>query len=74
MLHDVEFLTTKLGKLDGFAETDQHLKKIINAKQVKAEEPAAVETKKEEEEGEEEKTKEAESAPAAEAGKEEEKK
>ncbi|KAJ4233447.1 hypothetical protein FSOLCH5_010295 [Fusarium solani] len=71
MLHDVEFLTTKLGRLDGFEETDEHLKKIINAKQVKAEEPAPVETKKEEKE---EETKEAEAAPAAEPGKEEEKK
>ncbi|RGP77725.1 hypothetical protein FLONG3_4114 [Fusarium longipes] len=40
MNNDIEFLTTKLGKLDGFGDTGEYLQKIIKSKQVKAVEPA----------------------------------
>ncbi|KAF4970613.1 hypothetical protein FSARC_2394 [Fusarium sarcochroum] len=65
MNNDIEFLTTKLGKLDGFGETGEYLQKIIKSKQVKTVEPAAEEKK---EEGPEE----GEATPAAESAKEKE--
>ncbi|CRK29743.1 hypothetical protein BN1723_003612 [Verticillium longisporum] len=36
MRRDVEFLVTKLGKVDGFETTGEHLTSIINSKQVEA--------------------------------------
>ena len=39
MLNDVEFLATRLGKLDGFRDTAEYLEKIIKAKDVRNEEP-----------------------------------
>lgn len=35
MNNDIEFLTTKLGKLDGFGDTGEYLQRIIKSKQVK---------------------------------------
>lgn len=32
MLNDVEFITSKLGKLDGFGDTGEYLEKIIESK------------------------------------------
>ncbi|KAH6964129.1 Vps54-like protein-domain-containing protein [Fusarium avenaceum] len=40
MSNDVDFLTTKLGKLEGFGDTGECLQKIIKSKQVKTVEPA----------------------------------
>jgi vacuolar protein sorting-associated protein 54 len=40
MNNDIEFLTTKLGKIDGFGDTGEYLQKIIKSKQVKTVEPA----------------------------------
>ncbi|RXG44269.1 hypothetical protein VDGE_08526 [Verticillium dahliae] len=36
MRRDVEFLVTKLGKVDGFGTTGEHLTSIINSKQIEA--------------------------------------
>ncbi|KAM5342451.1 hypothetical protein ACJ41O_013417 [Fusarium nematophilum] len=74
MLHDVEFLTTKLGKLDGFGDTGEYLQKIIRSKQVKAEEPVADKAADEEEKKDEEAKDGTASPPAEEPAKEEEKK
>ncbi|KPM36360.1 hypothetical protein AK830_g10205 [Neonectria ditissima] len=46
MLNDLDFLSTKLGKLDGFGDTGEFLEKIVKAKKVEpkkveAEEPPA---------------------------------
>ncbi|KAF7554217.1 hypothetical protein G7Z17_g3084 [Cylindrodendrum hubeiense] len=41
MLYDVDFLATKLGKLDGFGDTAEFLAKIIKSKKVMVEEPPA---------------------------------
>lgn len=63
MNNDIEFLTTKLGKLDGFRDTGEYLQKIIKSKQVKTVEPATEPpTEKKDNEPEENET-----APAAEA-------
>ncbi|KAF4966657.1 hypothetical protein FZEAL_10627 [Fusarium zealandicum] len=63
MLNDVDLLTTKLGKLDGFGDTGEYLQKIIKAKQVKKEEPAAEKAAVEKKQDE---TKEGEASPPAE--------
>ncbi|KAF5241982.1 hypothetical protein FAUST_3512 [Fusarium austroamericanum] len=63
MNNDIEFLTTKLGKLDGFGDTGEYLQKIIKSKQVKTVEPAT-EPPTEKKDNE---PKENEAAPAAEA-------
>ncbi|KAJ6438453.1 GARP complex component (Vps54) [Purpureocillium lavendulum] len=47
MLRDIEFFTAKLGKLDGFGDTGNHLAGIVKAKEVKTE--LRVEAPKEEE-------------------------
>jgi vacuolar protein sorting-associated protein 54 len=39
MNNDVDFLTTKLGKLEGFGDTGEYLQKIIKSKHVKTVEP-----------------------------------
>ncbi|KAF4452515.1 hypothetical protein F53441_4627 [Fusarium austroafricanum] len=59
MNNDIEFLTAKLGKLDGFGDTGEYLQKIIKSKQVKTVEPVTEEKKDDE-------PKENEAAPAAE--------
>ncbi|KAM0278657.1 hypothetical protein ACHAQH_005044 [Verticillium albo-atrum] len=41
MRRDVDFLVTKLGKVDGFGSTGEHLTNIINAKQIEAPAPPA---------------------------------
>lgn len=40
MLRDVEFFSTKLGKLDGFGDAGDFLAGIVKAKEVKTEAPA----------------------------------
>ncbi|KAF4989503.1 hypothetical protein FDECE_14696 [Fusarium decemcellulare] len=72
MLNDIEFLTVKLGKLDGFGDTGEYLQKIIKSKHVKKEEPAA--DKAVEKEGEVSKEGEASPPAATESTKDEEKK
>jgi vacuolar protein sorting-associated protein 54 len=68
MNNDVEFLTTKLGKLDGFGDTGEYLQKIIKSKQVKTVEPV---TEKPAAEKKDE-PKESEPTPAEEVAKEKE--
>ncbi|RFN54847.1 vacuolar protein sorting-associated protein 54 [Fusarium flagelliforme] len=63
MNNDIEFLTTKLGKLDGFGDTGEYLQKIIKSKQVKTVEPATEPTP----EKKDDEPKENETAPSAEA-------
>lgn len=41
MLNDIDLLSTKLGKVDGFGDTGDYLQKIIKSKQVKTEEAPA---------------------------------
>ncbi|KAF5024873.1 hypothetical protein F66182_3031 [Fusarium sp. NRRL 66182] len=69
MYSDIEFLITKLGKLDGFGDTGEYLQKIIKSKQVKKVEPDTETSATEK--GEE--TKESEATRAAEPAEEEEK-
>jgi vacuolar protein sorting-associated protein 54 len=38
MLHDVEFLSAKLGKIEGFGKTSEYLTEIIKSKKVKDDE------------------------------------
>ena len=38
MLHDVEFLAAKLGKIEGFGKTGEYLIEIIKSKKVKDDE------------------------------------
>lgn len=71
MNNDIEFLTTKLGKLDGFGETGEYLQKIIKSKQVKAVEQVT-ETPADEK-GDDE-SKESEAVPASESTAEKEEK
>ncbi|KAI9149299.1 Vacuolar protein sorting-associated protein [Paramyrothecium foliicola] len=40
MMRDVEFFTTKLGKIDGFGNAGEYLSGIVNSKKVKVEEPS----------------------------------
>ncbi|KAH7188989.1 Vps54-like protein-domain-containing protein [Fusarium flagelliforme] len=63
MNNDIEFLTTKLGKLDGFGDTGEYLQKIVKSKQVKTVEPATEPTP----EKKDDEPKENETAPSAEA-------
>ena len=63
MNNDIEFLTTKLGKLDGFRDTGEYLQKIIKSKQVKTAEPVTEPTS----EKKDEEPKENETASSAEA-------
>lgn len=63
MNNDIEFLTTKLGKLDGFGDTGEYLQKIIKSKQVKTVEPAIEPTS----EKKDDESKENETGPSAEA-------
>ena len=63
MNNDIEFLTTKLGKLDGFGDTGEYLQKIIKSKQVKTVEPAIEPTS----ETKDDESKESETSPSAEA-------
>ncbi|KAM0214469.1 hypothetical protein ACHAPA_010438 [Fusarium lateritium] len=69
MNNDIEFLTTKLGKLDGFGDTAEYLQKIIKSRQVKTVEPV---TEKPAAEKKDDEPKENEPAPAEEAAKEKE--
>ncbi|KAM0251961.1 hypothetical protein ACHAP5_001286 [Fusarium lateritium] len=69
MNNDVEFLTTKLGKLDGFGDTAEYLQKIIKSKQVKTVEPVIEKPVAEKKDDD---AKESEPAPAEEAAKEKE--
>ncbi|KAF5701197.1 VPS54-like protein [Fusarium globosum] len=71
MNNDIEFLTTKLGKLDGFGETGEYLQKIIKSKQVKAVEQVT-ETPADEKRDDE--SKESEAVPASESTAEKEEK
>jgi vacuolar protein sorting-associated protein 54 len=71
MNNDVEFLTTKLGKLDGFGETGEYLQKIIKSKQVKVVEPVI---EKPADEKRDDEPKENEAVPAAESTAEKEEK
>ncbi|KJZ75019.1 hypothetical protein HIM_05505 [Hirsutella minnesotensis 3608] len=50
MLRDVEFLTTKLGKVSGFADTGDYLADLVKAKRVEGEAPAEVSEQTEEDE------------------------
>jgi vacuolar protein sorting-associated protein 54 len=63
MNNDIEFLITKLGKLDGFGDTGEYLQRIIKSKQVKTVEPATEPTS----EKKEDESKENETTPSAEA-------
>lgn len=64
MNNDIEFLTTKLGKLDGFGETGEYLQKIVKAKQVKVVEPVI---EKPVDERKDDESKESEAVPASES-------
>lgn len=69
MSNDVDFLTTKLGKLEGFGDTGEYLQKIIKSKQVKTVEPAIEKPAAEKKDDE---PKESEPTPAEDVAKEKE--
>lgn len=54
MVRDIEHLSTRLGKVEGFGDLDEYLLKIVRGKDVKvADPPAAAPAPKEDPEGKE---------------------